>query len=220
MPCTYNLFNLLGGTPDSNGTWTLQTILSGAGTVTLNVDGVDGSYSPGNTIGTNDMPQLVFDSTTTDTYTFLYTAGGGGTCNDTAEVTIEVVEGVTAGVDANITLCDDNNTNVQLFDLIKGGDGTGTGTGDVSTSVNVADWSWTGSTASPGYNANVATDATDDTFNASNAGIGVYTFTYEITVPGTQGDCDNCTDTSVVTITVNAAANAGTNNSITVCNAA
>lgn len=218
MACTYNLFTLLGGMPDANGTWNLTTIASGAGSSTLNVDGTSGTYSVGNQVGTNDSPQLVFDNTSTDTYTFTYTAGGTGTCSDTATVTIEVVEGVTAGVDATITKCDDDNTNYQLFDLIKGGDGTGTGTGTVSTSNDVTEWSWTGSTADPGYNAGLSTDATDDTFNPNNSSPGVYTFTYDITVNSTDGDCDNCSDNSIVTITVNAVANAGNNNSITVCN--
>jgi len=120
----------------------------------------------------------------------------------------------------DITICDDDTTPYQLFDLIRGGDGTGTGTGDVDTSPNVADWSWTGSTSSPGYNAGSASDATDDTFQGDLAGVGVYTFTYEITVPNSQMDCDNCTDESTVTITVNLQGNAGDNNSITVCNAA
>ncbi|MDX9750720.1 MAG: hypothetical protein RBT71_06530, partial [Flavobacteriales bacterium] len=91
------LFDVLGGTPDLNGTWTeVETSgqLSGSIFSTLGL-------SPG-------------------TYHFQYTVPGIGVCgDDVATVTVTTVPGLDAGDNGVLTVCR-NNTSVNLFDGLGG----------------------------------------------------------------------------------------------------
>ncbi|MEQ8323835.1 MAG: T9SS type B sorting domain-containing protein [Vicingaceae bacterium] len=90
---SFSLRSVLGGNPDSNGTWKSS---SGAG--------MNGSFNP--------------QSDTSDT--FFYTVTGILPCADsTTSVSVNVVSNVNAGMDTSITFCD-NMTPSNLFLLLAG----------------------------------------------------------------------------------------------------
>lgn len=92
-----DLFNSLGGTPDSGGTWS-PALASGAG---------------------------IFDPTQDPEGTYTYTVLGTTPCPDaSATVTISVAPFISAGLNGNIDLCS-NDSPVDLFDSLTGTPGTG-----------------------------------------------------------------------------------------------
>lgn len=89
---TINLFDSLGGSPETGGTW-----------------------SPALASGTGIFAPLV-DAEATYTYT---TSGSGPCSNDSAEVEVTVVIAPDAGTNGTLTLCSLNNS-VDLFDSLEG----------------------------------------------------------------------------------------------------
>lgn len=236
-----DLFDSLAGTPQVGGTWS-PALASGTGvfdpavdpagvytytfagtqpcdndtaavTVTVNPvpdAGEDGStifcssFAPADLItflggtpqpGGTWSPALasgtgVFDPTVDAAGVYTYSVGGGLCATDTATVTVQVFSAPNAGDDGSLTTCFD----VTLVDLTTGLDGTqGAGT----------------------FSDDNGTGALSGTiFNPSAAGPGTYQFTY--TVGGGTGPC--ATDTAVVTVVVDPAANAGAFSGVqTVC---
>lgn len=207
MTCDIIIFDLLGGTPDTGGTWTLVS----SGPTTLNVDGAgDVIYNNGDTLGVNHNPTVSFTGTTAGTFSFNY-AVGTNPCDDNQTIGVTVVDGATAGVDVAITYCDSDANAKILFNLLTGADSNGEWSSTTET-VNAPTYT--------GYSANSAGDPTDDTFTPSVAGIGTYEFYYIVnnSQPDTPSSCESCKDESLLTITVTDAANAGTGTTITVCN--
>ncbi|WP_282032054.1 gliding motility-associated C-terminal domain-containing protein [Winogradskyella eximia] len=93
-----DLFNSLGGTPDIGGTWT-PTLTSGTGIFdpTIDTDGV---------------------------YTYTVSSGTSACPDDSATVTVSVLQGPDAGSNGTLNLCDSTNT-VNLFDTLTGTPETG-----------------------------------------------------------------------------------------------
>lgn len=204
MACTITLFDYLGGTPDTGGTW----VLTSGGPTDLSVNGAaTATYSNGNAIGVNHTVTVGVNDTAAGSYVFTYSVGAVP-CADTATVTVTVVDGAVAGTDFTISYCDSDNTEKNLYNLLG------------VTPLPETDGTWSGSgTSSPGYTANTAA-GNDDTFNPFDAGVGSYIFTYTVdngnvtTPPG----CTNCEDTATITINVVDTGDAGTNGAVTLCN--
>ncbi|BCY29464.1 hypothetical protein KK2020170_23320 [Flavobacterium okayamense] len=126
------------------------------------------------------------------TSTFTYTIAGVAPCIDDSSVaTININAQPNAGTDGNTTVCDSSTAAIDLFSLI---------TGEQSGGV------WT------------QTSGTGGTFNAGAGNYtpapGATTSTFMYTIAGVAPCVD---DSSVVTITINAQPNAGTDGSTTVC---
>lgn len=83
----------LGGTPDGAGSWTLN--------------------------GVNVNPATVSGATVTDGDVYVYSVGSG-TCNATAEVTINLLTVASAGSDVSITVCESDMI-INMFDSIPDG---------------------------------------------------------------------------------------------------
>ena len=111
-----NLFSLLGGTPQTGGTWTR----TGTGTGGTFVGGTTGTFTPA--VGAT-------------TSTFLYSLPGTLPCvNDDSTVTITIISKADAGASNAITICDNDPAVINLFSLLggtpqMGGNWTRTGTG-------------------------------------------------------------------------------------------
>jgi len=216
MACSVNLFTgLLGGTPNPGGNWTFITPASGS--YDFLVNGLPVSLSAGNTVGTGHLVTVDVTDTPTGTYVFRYTVAGAGIgCSATADVTMNVVAGAVAGTSTSFTLCNTTNQAYNIYNLVRGGSTIPSsgpenpGTELISTTGT---WSGTG-VASSGHTAGTSSP-TDNTFNPNTVTPGTYVFTYTVNQGGT---CENCVDTADVTFIVVAAPNAGTANSITVCN--
>ncbi|HLF53301.1 beta strand repeat-containing protein, partial [Flavobacterium sp.] len=124
--------------------------------------------------------------------TFTYALTGTAPCiNDTSVATITINAQPNAGVDGDTAVCDSSLTTIDLFNLITGEQSGGT---------------WTRTSGSGGtFNAGAGT------FTPST---GATSSTFSYMVAGTL-PCAN--DTSVVTITINAQPNAGTDGAVTFC---
>lgn len=138
----------------------------------------------------------VFDASglTTGTYTFTYTLTAGAPCmDDLATFDITVTGNVTAGADNGATICSDNGA----YDVSSLLDGTANAGGV-----------WTETSGTPSGQFNAGTASLDPT------GLnGTYTFQYTLAASGT---CLG--DDATMTITVNPAPNAGTDDNSTLCN--
>ena len=165
-----DLYGLITG-EDSGGTWT-QT--SGSGGV---FNAVSGTYTPA--VGTT-------------TSTFTYSLLGTVPCvDDSSLATIIINPQPVAGNDGNTTICDSDNSVIDLYSLITGEQSGGT---------------WTQTTGSGGI------------FNASTGtytpAVGATTSTFTYSLVGIVPCID---DSSVATITINPQPVAGTDGSVTIC---
>jgi gliding motility-associated-like protein len=234
---TIDLFDSLGTTTDTGGTWS-PALASGTG---------------------------IFDPTLDPEDTYTYTVSGTPPCaDDSASVTISVSELPNTGTDATIQLCSNNGT-VDLFDSLGGTPDTGgtwspalsSGTGIFDPTLDPEDtytYSISGTTtcadASSSVNVSLemapeagdntaievcdnngtidlfdSLDGTPDTGGtwSPNLSSGTNIFdptldtdgTYIYTVIGASPCID---DSASITITVNETANAGNNASINLCN--
>ncbi len=217
MPCTITPYNLLTAPKQTGGKWTLAS----GGPANLSINGAPYDiYADGVQLGTTDLVTVGFDNTQPGILVLRYSVGDAP-CTDTADLTVDVVAGAKAGIDVNVTYCTVNNTPINLFDLLKGGNGSGNGTGNVDTS---GVWSGSGTTGNPGYNPN-GPSTTDDTFTPNlitdfpNGDDREFQFIYTVTRPNSFAGCANCTDTATINIKVTLQPNAGGNFAIVVCNA-
>ncbi|WP_164510848.1 gliding motility-associated C-terminal domain-containing protein, partial [Nonlabens xiamenensis] len=111
----YDLFNLLDGTQDTNGTW----------------------YVGADTTGATIMNPIDLATLGTGTFDFTYSVPPIGTCTD-VDVTVQVIidANVSAGVATNYEICDDllaANSPLDLFGQLSGNDVGGTWTDDDAT---------------------------------------------------------------------------------------
>jgi len=168
---SFNLFTSLGGTPDSGGSWTQLT-----GSSTIPISGNDANLNGANA----------------GAYTFQYTLAGTAPCpSATAVVTVNLTRAPNAGVDNNLSACNNENS-FNLFNSIGGTpDPLGTWTQLTGTTRTI----------------------TGNNVDLDGALAGTYSFRYEVLGPA---PCANTT--SIVTINVVTAANAGLSNTITTCN--
>ena len=131
---------------------------------------------------------------TTTTSTFEYTLPGTSPCvADFSIATVTINNQPNAGSDGSITVCDDSVTPINLFGLL-----TGAQTGGTWTRTGLG----TGGVFVP----------LTGTFTPAS-GASSSTFEYRIVGVGTCVD-----DFSVVTVTINAQPNAGTDGGVTICN--
>jgi len=95
----YNLLDLLGGTYDTGGTWTITGAPSFPQTFT--VDTVSGAYALNDPVGVDDTPEVQFEDGTTDTgsYEFTYSLTDG--CSTQTQVVTINNNGVTIAEVAN-----------------------------------------------------------------------------------------------------------------------
>jgi hypothetical protein len=219
MACTITPYNLLTGSQkQTGGKWTL---ISG-GPTNISINGAPFILvSNGTLISNQHNVTLGFDQTAPATLVFRYSVGADP-CIDTADLTVEVVAGASAGINPEITFCNSNTNPINLFDLLRGGTGIGnTGMGNVDTT---GVWSGSG-LLSPAYNAGNPTTPTDDTFTPSlitsfpGGSPQVFEFIYTVNKNGLS-TCTNCVDVATIELTVTLQPNAGENASVTVCNLA
>ena len=97
---TIELFDSLGGSPDTGGTWT------------------DADANP---LGSTDRG--AFDPTTDAAGTYTYTVGVAG-CQETATVTVTINAGANPGLDNAITVCNADGT-INLIDFLGGSPDSG-----------------------------------------------------------------------------------------------
>ena len=221
MACSITLFDYLGGTPNTGGTWTLQS--GGPSTISVN-GGAPTTIANNNQVGTTHSVTIDVSGTAASVLVFRYTAGVG-TCSTTADVTVTVVNGAIAGVGVDITVCSDDPTVYNLMDMLAGGSGTGTNTGAIT---QTGTWSGSGTGAAfTSVNAYVpgGTAPSDDTFAPANVNLGGNTtvqaqFIYTVSNADgtTPPSCDNCNDTATILFTVTAAGDAGQDGAVTLCN--
>ncbi|WP_271764906.1 T9SS type B sorting domain-containing protein [Aquimarina algiphila] len=97
-----NLFDSLGGTPDTGGSW---------------------SDPNGNPFGTTDQGVLNPSATSTLQGTYVYTVGTTG-CSSTANVEVTINPGANAGLDNKVSFCS-TQSSINLFDSLGGTPDTG-----------------------------------------------------------------------------------------------
>lgn len=172
----YNLFNQLGGTPETGGVWIANN--------PINQNAINTSTGIVNLWSINRFGE----------HTFTYS---NSKCNESAKVTILLggypgEDNVNGGANA----CS-NDFSVDLFTFLDN-DLT-----DLSADIN-GEWKEAPGTLT-GY-------LIGNTFNASLAGVGTYTFTY------TVGAVDSCASkVATVVLEVHRAPNAGTSSDIKIC---
>ncbi|MCH2081782.1 MAG: right-handed parallel beta-helix repeat-containing protein, partial [Saprospiraceae bacterium] len=157
-----------------------------------------GSWSDDNGAGVSlANPNAVdFNGVATGSYNFTYTVTGVAPCtNSVATLTINVTQAADAGGSGSTSICNDGGSSLDLFATLTGSpDAGGTWSDDSGAGVNLA-------------NPNAV--------NFSGVTAGNYNFTYST---GGGGICP--ASSAIVSVQVVAAANAGQNNSINVCETA
>ena len=203
MACLVTPFNLIKGSPQQGGTWTLQS----GGPMLVSVNGASAaSITNGGTVSTLWDATLSFDSTASGSYVLEYTVTESS-CSVSTTVTLDIRPSAKSGVDRTIFKCIDDNYDFSLFDFIRGGDGTGSGTGTVDS---IGTWSGPGTGPaflfSPynAYSSNISNPHLS-TFNPSKVNLGgndfrTTSFVYTVR-KSPSSSCSNCLDTSTVTLT-------------------
>lgn len=169
-----------GFTPEAGGN---------PGDGTFYVDGVEGTYSIGDDVGTNDHPVINIDNSAKGLYEFEYYIPD---CDFGTSIFLSntICEACFAGEDASLDVCSTCDVAFNLFDKIPGGPAA------TGTWVQISGTD----TLSPagGYLG---------TLNFNGVTADTYVLEYQIST-----DCK-----STMTITVSAAPNPGTNKTITLC---
>ncbi len=208
---SYNFTYVVNGTPPCANDSATVTVTVGlppnAGTNgTLNVcdnqsvvnliTGLGGTPNAGGVWNDDDntgaLTGGIFNATmvTTGTYHFTYTVSASGCPDSSATVTVNVTSGPSAGLNNTIDACITNNT-VDVFAALGG--------------TPQAGGTWTD-------NDNTGA-LTGSTFDATAVAAGTYTFTYTVNaVPPCAG-----TASAIVTVTVVALPDAGSNGTATAC---
>lgn len=222
MACSVNLFNLVGGVPNTGGSWTLQS----GGPVSFSVNGgAAQTFSNGNTVGSGHLVTIdTVAGTANGTYVFRYSVGTVP-CLDTSDVTVTVIDGALAGSDITFTRCNTDTVVYNIFEIISGGNGIGGGSPNPDVDETGV---WSGSGTGPAfttapnnaYKPNTASP-TDDTFQPSLVNMGANpsvtaSFTYTVNKGGPPG-CTNCQDSATLTFITVLAGNAGNDGSVTLC---
>lgn len=204
MACLKLLKTVFISGGDAGGVWTY----TGPSPITIIITGISGTttLNPGDIIDPgNDDPELDFETLTglacgqTYTNALTYTVTSGG-CDDSEAIDIIVTCPPDAGTDLTVTYCETDPI-VNIYDLIGATDTTGT-------------WTGTG-LANPGYAANTGVP-TDDTFDPSASGV-VAGLTFIYTVQDTATDCPCPDDVKTLTVSVEAAPDAGTGANASIC---
>ncbi|WMN10736.1 gliding motility-associated C-terminal domain-containing protein [Marivirga salinae] len=152
----FNLYNVLGGTPQLSGSF--AAAIGNPEAVTISQPG-DGSTSTAD-----------FDGVATGTYVFTYTVSSAGCPDATADVTITVNQAPDAGLAATVEACEDEGA----FDLFTSLGGTPQATNGV----------WTEDAGNPA--TSILTQSGDGSTGTADltTAIGTYNFTYTVTAPG------------------------------------
>jgi hypothetical protein len=207
--CIKNLFDLLGGTPDSGGTWTYEC----TDPVTVDIDGTPTTLNQGDTVGTSDSPLVCISDLGVGVFAncFCYTIENDGCDPSSSCLTITVVEAPCAGADASIDVCI-GDAPFFLIDLL--------GSGPCGTATPTGNWTLISGDLS-GLTLSMDDDGTNDSFNPSAGGVlaGTRVLEYEaISGAGTlDPDCDCESDTATLTINVFDNPDAGDDAEISIC---
>ena len=188
------------GTGTSGNTSTaLYTCIGGGGTCQQEVCFEDDTGSNPSDYGFHFFEYIASTDTDNDPLT--------GCESTPVTLIIENIEAANPGTPAAVTYCSNENSEINIFNLL----GTTSGTAPAWKS---------GSYSGTGFTDQGNTNITDDTFNPSVAGNGTYTWTHELTSTGAypSSACPSCTQEAVVTITVTDAPSPGVPANITVCN--
>jgi len=226
MACTFTMANLLlDGPVDAGGDWSLNS----GGTTDWMLGGVLVSSLTAGTSGLGNETLTIAPvpnpgGTATGTYVFRYSVGTGpGTCSATADLTINIVDGAVVGSSVTLNLCSGDPTIYHLGNLLYGGTGLDTDTGNMSTNGT---WSGSGVGTGNGTDYGHITNTgvpLDDEFAVSNGvdtiANGAWTFKYEVDneAADTPSGCDECKKDATVTINITDGADAGTDNTVTLC---
>jgi gliding motility-associated-like protein len=193
------IVNFSGGTnagPDNT-----STLCNTAGSTidlnTLLVGADPGTWSETTSSGQFTPGTGIFDASglTAGNYTFNFTTDVVAPCiPDVASMTITVNQNALAGADNTADLCNTAGTTLDLNTLLSGNNGTGT---------------WVETSASGQFTAS------SGILDASGLTAGAYTFTYSV-----NGTAPCVPDVANFTVNVQQEANAGLDNSSTICNVA
>lgn len=203
MACTIGLFTVHndnnGGTVQTGGAWTITNSSIG---FPVTIDGV--IYNQDDPVGTGGNPSIDFTGTPAGTYEFTYLVGLGGGCAGEGVLSV-TVEDVPVGQTLSVDKCEGSG-NFILNDefappLPTGGSWTVVplppfGVIDLANPL--------GGVYGPAVGDGSPTGVT-------------YVFTYEYVQPDTHPDCDNCTISSTLNVTVYSGGPAGNPTQITVC---
>lgn len=203
MACIINLFSSLGGSPATGGNW----FYAETGPHSFSYGNCPDAATPdtfslGDQIGTGHNICVDLTGLAVGSYDFTYVvpseavyADCGTGCTGCATVTITAQAGPENG--APVSYCENETACIILYDLL-GNVPPITGSWEVSPAAS--------------FTEGDPADGSDDCFQPSVLGAGVFTFTYTV---DHDGDCDNCSATVEVTITE--APSAGSDGAATVC---
>lgn len=164
---------------------------------------------------------VCFEGVDAGYYKFEYSITAG-TCSDTQEVIVEVLDPPDVGTNASLTYCDTDGP----FNMYAAWDNeTSAPANGLATTIG---WDSIAPSVPNGAHDDVGTltNITDDTFDPSDLfGVidpRIYVFTFSATAaavaPNYMINCADCTQESTLTITVTTAPDAGTPAEQTVCN--
>ena len=195
MACTYNLWNALGGSPNTTGTWS-QGIPNGGDCSDITAAGDPGAVSIDDT--DPDYPEIAtvdLDAVPSGTYHFTYVDGESG-CLDCATVEITVNPGPEVVVEAiSATYCTTNTNDLNIWDLFFDNSSSTNGIYVVadstllSTAAGLAGYRTAPAAAYGSGAPTPGQDVTDDEFRPSLLNPGTYTIKYRLnggdgTTPG------------------------------------
>lgn len=224
MACNFVLSSGLQGTPADNGTWELLSSDATLPTNGILVNGLPQSLNVGTPLGTGLTVTIGVDDAETGEYVFRYTLNGGGLgCSAFADVTVNIVNGAVTGTSKTFTLCNTTNQWYNLYDLIRNGTINTNGSPVAGTQAISTTGTWSVSPSgltSTNYQVGATAPFTNQ-FNPTGLALpanATVVFTYSVNNGGPLG-CTNCRDTDTLTFNIVAAPNAGSNGSVTLCNA-
>jgi hypothetical protein len=188
--CVAQLQFLVNGETTSSGSWTIVAAPSFPATLTVN--GTTGSYNINDNItnGTSNV-NVDFQSSDLGQYVFRYTVNNAP-CEDTADVTINVIDLPDAGQSSVASYCVNDASPVDIFSLL-GGTPNNAGTWSVIPSVPNGAFTTNGSAASLDLSL----------LDGQLGGSGQRTYTFTYLVSSGNVVCLNCpNDSATVEITV------------------
>lgn len=206
MACIVNLFESLGGTPDTGGNW----FFASAGPITFDYGvcpdaATEDTFSEGDQVGTGHTVCVDLTGVPAGSYVFTYVVPDGGVladcggsdCVGCSEITITIQESPVNG--APVEYCENDMGSYNLYDLLGNNPSTN---GNWAVSVPLA---WTEGQSNDDL-------GTNDFFKPSDLGPGVFTFTYTV---NSDVECTNCSAT--VEVTIIAGSNPGEDAEVFIC---